>query len=117
MRRYKFVRDISIPDAFRINWQNAVKEAEEYSNANMNNPSFDEKMKAVGVLCDVKFMYSKDDIDGYLRYLDKYRDVLKKDTYSQAIGSVDVPLELELIGVPNRYSRGKKKDKPSKFKR
>ena len=91
MRELRRHRDIRSVEAFRINWQNALKEAESYSDSKMESP-FDEKMKAVKILCEIQFMYRKDDIDGYLRYLDKNRDVLKADSFSQSIGSVDVPL-------------------------
>lgn len=87
MRERVKPRDIRLVDAFRIDWRSAVKEAEAYSDSKINGESFDDKMKAVELLYDVKFMYNKDDIDGYLELLDNSRDVLKMDVYSQSICS------------------------------
>lgn len=86
--RSRSYRDIRLVDAFRINWQNALREAEAYSGLMMNSKSFDDRIKGVGILFDVKAMYNRDDIDGYLRYLDSKRDILKKDVYSQSIGPI-----------------------------
>lgn len=90
--RSRSYRDIKLVDAFRINWQNALREAEAYSDLMMKGDSFDDRLKGVGILFEVKSMYSRDDIDGYLRYLDSKRVILKTDSWSQAIGSVEVEL-------------------------
>lgn len=89
--RSRSYRDIRLIDAIRLDWQNALREATAYSDMMMAK-SFDDRLKGVGILFDVKAMYNRDDIDGYLRYLDAKRDILKTDTYSQAIGPVEVPL-------------------------
>ena len=86
--RSRTCRDIRLVDAFRLDWQKALREAQAYSDSMMVEKPFDDKMKAVGILFDIKAMYNTDDIDGYLRLLDQNRSVLKSDPYSQAIGSV-----------------------------
>ena len=98
MREVRRPRDISLKDAFRIDWRNAVREAEEYTDSKMNG-DFDDKMKAIQILYDVKFMYSKDDIDGYLKLLDMNRDILKHDQYSQSIGADPEPFDLGITRV------------------
>lgn len=89
--RSRSYRDIRLVDAIRLDWQNALREANAYSDKMMTK-SFDDRLKGVGILFDIKAMYNRDDIDGYLRYLDAKRDILKTDTYSQAIGPAEVPL-------------------------
>lgn len=86
--RSRTCRDIRLVDAFRLDWQKALREAQDYSDSMMVGKPFDDKMKAVGILFDIKAMYNTDDINGYLRLLDQNRSVLKSDPYSQAIGSV-----------------------------
>lgn len=99
MREYRVARSIKCREVFRIDWQNAIKEAKANTESiiNKKNCVFEEKVEAVGLECLIQFMYSKDDIDGYLRFLDKHRTSFKHDKYSQAIGCVDIPLECEII--------------------
>ena len=89
MKSYKSKRDfIKIHDAFRLDWQKAIKEASLYRDKILTSKrtSFDDRVTAMGIYCEIDHMYSKDDVDGYLRYLDNHRDLLKLDTYSQIIG-------------------------------
>lgn len=99
MREHRVARSIKCKEVFRIDWQNALKEAKSYAESiyNGKNNSFDDRVKAVGLQCEIQFMYSKDDIDGYLRFLDQNRTSLKHDTYSQSIGCVDIPMECEIM--------------------
>lgn len=98
MREYRVARSIKCREVFRIDWQNAIKEAKDNTESIINKKDciFEEKIAAVGIECAIQFMYSKDDIDGYLRYLDKYRTSLKHDKYSQSIGCIDIPMECEI---------------------
>lgn len=99
MREHRVARSIKCKEVFRIDWQNALKEAKVHAESvtNGKNYSFEERVKAAGIECEIQFMYSKDDIDGYLRFLDKNRTLLKHDIYSQYIGCVDIPMECEVM--------------------
>ena len=57
-------------DTLRIDWEKALKEAEE---------AFDKykDTHTAEILCQIKLMYSKDDVSGYLELLDKNRKLLK----------------------------------------
>lgn len=89
MKAYKSRRDfIKVHDAFRLDWQKAIREASIYRDKILTSKrtSFDDRVIAMGVYCDIDHMYSRDDTDGYLKYLDEHRDLLKLDMYSQIIG-------------------------------
>lgn len=98
-RRRNSIRKTSIllKETFRIDWRQAMKEAEAYSDKNMTNPDFDKKMEAIDLLYQVKYLYQRDDIDGYLVTLDQNRTTLKHDTWSQLVGNDPNPFHLDYI--------------------
>lgn len=80
-------RDIRFRDAIRIDWQRAVKEAEDFVDYISNNKGilpddfYRELLKGAEILREVKHFYRDDDMNGYLNFLDENRYTLKGQYY------------------------------------
>jgi len=70
-------------DAIRIDWNKAIGEVEHFIESEgqarhrRSIDNMDAMMYGMGLLCEIRDMYRKDDIDGYLKLLDVNRHLLK----------------------------------------
>ena len=71
------IRKIEDKDVFRIDWQQAVKEAEVYMKSAMKSKDFDTRLDAVIMFEEIKDAYRGDDAYTYLKIIESNRNLLK----------------------------------------
>lgn len=71
------IRRINEKDLFRIDWQQAVKEASDYMNIAMKSKDFDTRLNSVIMFEEINDAYRGDDAYTYLGIIDKNRHLLK----------------------------------------
>lgn len=63
--------DIKNLEAIKIDWQNAIKEAEEYAVSDKTLVDFDTHLRAYDFVCTIKRFYRDNNVQGYLDFIDE----------------------------------------------
>lgn len=70
-------RSIYTKDAIRIDWKNAIKEAEAFVKRTEDKKlPFKEHLRAYSLLCEIQRLYKADDISSYMDLKEKNKEVL-----------------------------------------